>query len=99
MQLEYEEQTRQVTLATRGLDFADAENIFAGLHYTLTDDRKPYGETRYITAGFLHGRLVFVVWTYRPNGDTPTHRRIISMRKANEREIKKFSQYLDLGRR
>jgi uncharacterized DUF497 family protein len=34
-----------------------------------------------ITAGFLRGRMLIVVWT--PRGD---HRHVFSMRKANERE-------------
>jgi uncharacterized DUF497 family protein len=40
-----------------------------------------YGETRYITIGFLDERMVVLVWT--PRGDI---HRIISMRKANDRE-------------
>ncbi|WP_147164831.1 BrnT family toxin, partial [Pararhodospirillum oryzae] len=35
------------TLAERGLDFADAPQVFAGPHVTRLDDRFPYGETRY----------------------------------------------------
>ena len=65
----------------RGLDFARAREVFAGRHYTLEDTRQDYGETRYITAGVLDARMVVMVWTPRGNA-----RRIISMRKANERE-------------
>lgn len=53
------------------------------------DDRLDYGERRRITVGYLDGQIV-VVWT--PRGQA---RRIISMRKENEREIAKFAQ--DLG--
>jgi len=49
------------TLAERGLDFRDAAIIFAGLHATLKDDRKDYGEARFIAAGYLSGRLVVLV--------------------------------------
>lgn len=93
--LEYDESKRLKTLAERGLDFADAASVFAGVNYTLPDNRQDYGENRYATVGFLDARLVFVVWTYRPNDKKPASRRIISMRKANEREIKRFSQYLN----
>ncbi|ELT9129660.1 BrnT family toxin [Salmonella enterica] len=49
-----------------------------------------YGEIRYITAGTLDGRVVVLVWTPRDNA-----RRIISMRKANEREKTRFKKYLE----
>jgi uncharacterized DUF497 family protein len=70
-----------VTLELRGLDMADVGTIFDGLHVTLTDDRADYGEMRFITLGHLAGRMGVIVWTQR--GDTC---RIISLRKANERE-------------
>lgn len=41
---------RRRTLAERGLDFADAELVFAGLRVTVADDRRDYGEPRFITA-------------------------------------------------
>ncbi|WP_439256863.1 BrnT family toxin [Lonepinella sp. BR2271] len=72
-----------------------ANEIFAGQHFTLEDTRQDYGETRYISIGRLKSaKMVVVVWTYRPNSIRPTHRRIISMRKANEREIRKYEQHL-----
>ncbi|MDE0240341.1 MAG: BrnT family toxin [bacterium] len=48
---------------------------------TIEDDRRECVETRYMSAGFLVGRMAFVAWTLR--GDA---RRIISLRKANTRE-------------
>ena len=60
---------------------ARAAEIFDGTTLTVVDDRKDYGEIRQITIGFLDGRMVVMVWTQR--GET---RRIISLRKANERE-------------
>ena len=81
MNITYDPAKRAVPLEMRGLDMADAGTIFDGPHVTFVYDRKDYGETRYISIGHLAGRMVFVAWTQR--GDT---RRIISMRKANERE-------------
>jgi len=46
-----------------------------------------YGERRFITLGFLDDRLIVVVWTERS-----PKRRIISMRKANEREVEEYNQ-------
>ncbi len=49
------------------------------------DERKDYGESRNITVGFLRDRMVIIVWTSHRDA-----RHIISMRKANEREITKY---------
>ena len=81
MSIEYDPAKRQATLDARGLDMARADEVFAGATLTVEDDRKDYGEDRFITIGFLDGRMVVLVWTLR--NEPP---RIISMRKANERE-------------
>ena len=60
---------------------ARAEEVFAGDTLTVEDDRQDYGEKRFITIGFLDRRMVILVWT--PRAGTC---RIVSMRKANERE-------------
>ena len=52
---------RETALAERGLDFADAAEVFAGRTYTRADIRRDYGEPRFQTAGFLAGRMVMVV--------------------------------------
>ena len=53
---------------------------------TLEDSRNAYGEQRFNTFGLLDGRWLVMVWT--PRGEA---RRIISMRRANEREIVKYA--------
>ena len=73
------------TLEQRGLDFRDAETVFAGPTIELHDRRRDYGEVRIICIGRLRGRVVIVVYTVR-NGI----RHIISMRKANDREQRRF---------
>jgi uncharacterized DUF497 family protein len=85
----YDPAKREITLRKRGLDFADAAAIFAGRHATIDDDRKDYGEPRYITAGFLKERLVVLVWT--PRGSA---RRIISMRYAHAKEETRWREFL-----
>lgn len=86
----WDEAKRTKTLTERGLDFADAEKVFAGRHFTRVDDRQDYGEPRYITAGWLEGRFVVVVWTPRDGG-----RRIISMRYGHASEEALFRSRLD----
>ncbi|MDX2143621.1 MAG: BrnT family toxin [Rhodospirillaceae bacterium] len=83
----WDESKRRQTLARRGLDFADAAKVFAGDHFDRLDDRRDYGEPRYITAGFLKDRFVVVTWT--PRGQA---RRIISMRFGHDKEKKRFTQ-------
>ncbi len=81
MLIAYDPAKRELTLQARDLDMAEAAMIFAGTHLTIPDERKDYGEPRFITFGTLDGRMVVAVWTKR--GDT---RRIMSLRKANDRE-------------
>ena len=71
------------------LDFADAARVFAGPVFEFEDDRFTYTEPRYSTIGMLEARMVVVIWTDADDG-----RRIISMRKANEREQTKFQHRL-----
>lgn len=90
MLLEFDPDKRDRTLAERSLDFARASEVFAGRHFTAEDFREDYNEPRYITVGMLDDRMVVTVWT--PRGET---RRIISMRKANEREQARYAHRMD----
>jgi hypothetical protein len=72
---------RARALRERQLDFMDAEIVFAGKVSTAEDNRFDYGETRYITAGYLQGRMVVIVWT--PRG---SDRHVISMRHCHAKE-------------
>jgi hypothetical protein len=89
MDLTYDPEKRAKTLAERGLDFDDAVQVFAGPTVDFIDDRQDYGEERWLSFGHLESRLIVVVWTPREDA-----RHIISMRKANEREKKKFGRQL-----
>lgn len=71
------------------MDLRRAKEAFAGPHFTRIDDRKDYGEPRFITAGWLDERLVVFAWTPRGNA-----RRIISMRHCHEREAQKLRHHL-----
>jgi len=89
MELSYAPANRAATLAERGLDFANAVQLFAGVHATLPDDRMEYGERRYISADYITDRMVILVWTPRGN-----MRRIISMRYAHAKEIRLWTKHL-----
>jgi uncharacterized DUF497 family protein len=81
MTVEFDPRKRDAILDQRGLDMAGADEVFAGPTLTVEDDRRDYGEVRYISIGFLDRRMVVLVWTRRG-----VSRRIVSMRKANARE-------------
>jgi uncharacterized DUF497 family protein len=91
MRFTFDPAKRAKTLAERGLDFADAALIFAGVTVEVEDTRKDYGETRIICYGYLQGRLVVV--GYVPRGAS---RHIFSMRKANAREQERLAPYLEI---
>jgi uncharacterized DUF497 family protein len=81
VRITFDQAKRALTLEKRGLDFALAGLVFGDRHMTRIDDRRDYGEPRFISIGRLASDVVVLVWT--PRGGA---RRIISMRKANGRE-------------
>jgi uncharacterized protein len=87
MAITYDLAKRERTLRERKLDFNDAAKVFAGWTIDIPDLRRDYGERRINTVGYLHGRMVIVCWTQRGRD-----RRIISMRKANEREKVRYRE-------
>lgn len=89
MEIEFDPAKRAFALKARKLDMARAGEVFEAEHLTRTDLRRDYGEERYFTVGFLDGRMVTVAWTWR--GDVL---RVISMRKANEREQRRLGPLL-----
>lgn len=85
MRFTWNEEKRRSTLQHRGLDFADAETVFAGPTFTFEDDRYEYGEVRWVSLGLLRGRVVVIVHT-----ETENEIRVISMREAQKDEQKLF---------
>ncbi len=86
MEIEYDPAKRLRTLELRGLDFEDAADVLQGPALTFQDARLDYGEVRWITIGMLEGRMMVVTWTQRGEAY-----RIISMRKANDKEQENYS--------
>jgi uncharacterized protein len=82
---------RDLTMRERGLNFEDAERVFAGVTLDVEDTRKDYGERRFISYGYLAGRMVVIGYT--PRG---ADRHIFSMRKANEREQSRIAPLLEV---
>ena len=85
MKITFDPAKQAATLRERGLNFADAGEVFAGRFSTRQDVRLDYGEVRFLTAGFLRGLFVIVVWTPRNNA-----RHIISMRCGHAKERRRW---------
>ena len=85
----YDPAKRDNTLLRRGLDFEDAAIVFAGRYLTAPDERRNYGESRFISVGSLRRRTVVIVWTPRAGA-----RRVISMRYAHDKEAREWRNSL-----
>ena len=83
MQYEWDETKRRKNIAMHGVDFSAVESFEWESAVIRQGTRKDYGETRYAALGLIEGRLHCMCFTIR--GDNI---RIISLRKANEREVK-----------
>jgi uncharacterized DUF497 family protein len=76
--------------AKHGVALALAEVLFAGAHVSMVDDRFDYGEVRKIAFGLIRDRLFVCVYA-----DREAERRVISLRKANKREVKRYGENLE----
>lgn len=74
-------------VAERGLSFERAAAFDFETALYLVDDRRDYGEVRYRALGHLDGRLHMLVFVETVDGI-----RVISFRKANKREVKRYEQ-------
>lgn len=85
MSISYDEAKRQANLAKHGIDLAECAPIFDEQMVSLEDKRDDYGEIRQQSLGLLHGQVVMLVWTDRPDSA-----RLISCRKASHHETRKY---------
>jgi uncharacterized protein len=83
MDLEWDEEKRRDALKRHGVDFADAVFLDFATSITVADNRRHYGEDRFMSYGRLNGRLHVLCLTRRND-----RLRSISFRKANDREEK-----------
>ena len=82
---EWDESKAASNLNKHGVEF-DAVNDFDWANADMSiDDRHDYGEERLLAIGPCDQRIVVVSFTMRENKT-----RIISLRKANNREIKRW---------
>lgn len=80
----------QVNRAKHGVSLALAEVLFVGPHQSLADDRFDYNEAREVAFGLINDRLFVCVYA-----DRKAERRVISLRKATKREVKRYGETLE----
>lgn len=85
MNFTWNEAKRKANLKKHGLDFSDAETVFAGYTLTRPDTRFAYTENRFSTIGLLGVEVVVIAHT-----ETADEIHIISMRKAERHEQKNY---------
>lgn len=77
--------------AKHGCSLLEAAGLEWGAALLWQDQRREYHEARMIGLVPLNDRLFCVVFVDRPD-DQPTERRVISLRKANSREVKRYAE-------
>lgn len=80
----------EVNRQKHGVSLALAEVLFAGPHVSMADDRFEYGEVREVAFGRVNGRLFVCVYV-----DREAERRVISLGKANRREVRRYGENLE----
>lgn len=78
----------------RGFDFAFATLIFDSPTVITENRRHDYGERRFIAIGMAEGFYLTVVYTDRVIANAPEVRRIISARRSNRSERKRYGQII-----
>lgn len=91
MKIAFDPAKNTKNLAERGLSFERAVDFDFETATFEIDDRREYGEIRRIAAGYLDGRLHILCFVFIPGGI-----RVISFRKANTREARKYGKTITL---
>ena len=85
MKITFDPKKDEWTRRERGLSLALGAEIIANATVRFLDTRFDYGEDRVLAYGYVRKRLHVCVYTLR--GD---RYHIISVRKANDREVQKY---------
>ncbi len=87
MRISFDSAKNERNIRERGLSFEQADEFEFETALVSVDSRKDYGETRYIGLGLFRARLHVLCFTETVDGI-----RVISFRKANEREVKRYAK-------
>ncbi len=81
MEITFDPAKDAANLAKHGLSLKLASDLDWETAAIKRDDRRDYGEVRYVAVGYIGDRLYFTAYVERDGGY-----RIISLRKASNRE-------------
>jgi len=87
MSISFDPVKNQRNIDQRGLGFDQVSDLDWDSAWIFEDVRNEYNEIRYVAYSFLNERLHFVCFTETNDGI-----RVISFRKANSREVKRYEQ-------
>ena len=87
MKISFDPAKNAHNLAVRGLSFERAADFEWETASIMEDERGNNPERRFVATGYLDGRLHVLCFT--PTGDGI---RVISFRKANKREVKRYEE-------
>jgi uncharacterized protein len=87
MRYTYDPKKLAANVASHQVWFHEAEGFEWETASIEVDTRKRYAETRFVAKGYIGLRLYVLVYTLRE-----TAVRIISLRKANTREMKRYAK-------
>lgn len=87
MEISFDPVKNERNVAARGLSFERAVDFEFETAVIWIDARKAYPEVRISALGLLAGRVHSLVFSETPEGI-----RVISFRKANKREVKRYEQ-------
>jgi uncharacterized DUF497 family protein len=90
MRYEWDEQKNRENQQKHGLDFSNGLNFCWDTAMETVDDRVEYVEEHWIAPGCLGDRVHVLIYTFRADNI-----RLISLRKANKREV----QFYETGRK
>ncbi len=87
MKVSYDPRKNARNVTERGLSFERAADLDWERAAIAEDDRKDYPERRFVALGYLDGRLHVLCFTPTAGGI-----RVISFRKANKREMRRYEE-------
>ena len=88
MDFDWDKAKNASNIRKHGIDFVDVRDMFSQPMRNRLDEREDYGERRWTGVGWLHGRLVVVVYAE----PSPGIIRIISARKATSKERRVYER-------
>lgn len=87
LRFEWDTEKNKANVTKHDLGFENARRAFSGPMLSRSDNRRDYGEQRWIGLGRIEDAVVVIAYTVRSDKV-----RIISARKANRNEAKTYEQ-------